>query len=132
MHVPPSVPRPEAFFLAAFFDFGDVETHRWIFWASVAAVPISFAAYFLTRNNTEKNLLVIQVFFDTLAFPLMTKMTSVFSCTSSEVFVKRDGRVEAYCRFADPSNQSIRIVHSEQCMDDAPDVACWGSEHLVY
>jgi hypothetical protein len=82
MEVPPSVPHPQKFMLAGFLNFGDVNTQKWTFIGAAAMVVLSFVLLGVTkwRKETAHELLVITVFFDLLAFPLLKKLTSVFSC----------------------------------------------------
>ena len=48
----------------------------------------SFVLLLATWRNISYRLVVIQVLFDLLSFPLMQKLAGVFSCTSSSTWVK--------------------------------------------
>ena len=85
-------------------------------------VALSFVLVYLTRSNTARNLLVIQVFFELLSFPVLKRLTSVFSCTSTEVWV--DG--ERFCQLPNTTAEGA------QCMDNDPSVQCWEPTHLSY
>lgn len=72
----------------------------------------------LTRDNIAHRLLVIQVFFDLLSFPVLTKMTSVFWCTAADVAssaASSDGSQRLFCDLG----TTVPIANA-QCMDNDP------------
>ena len=128
MHVPPHVPSPTKVMMVGFFEFGDIDTNFWAFVGSIFLVLLAFAMLYLTRKpeDTSRNLVITQVFFDLLGFPLIKKLTSVFSCTSTLIWEKNDGVAKPFCDLPGET------LFGAQCMDNDPSTACWGSEHLQY
>ena len=128
MVVPPKVPHPQAVMLAGFFDFGTGTVQRWTFFSSAAMVVLSFVLLGLTRKNLARQLLVIQIFFDLLSFPLLKKLSSVFSCTSAAVYMEDEdaanGTMALFC--------DGHIPPDAQCLDHDPSMQCWGDDHRVY
>lgn len=128
MEVPPYIPHPQAVMLAGLFQFGDVDVQHWSFLAAALTVVVSFALLGVTNafNDRQKHLLVIQVCFDLLAAPLSAKLSSVFSCTGSDVEIVNATNLPE--RFCDVDT----ISPGAQCMDNNPSVKCWGGEHRAY
>ena len=69
MEVPLDLPHPQMIMLAGLFEFGGVDTHFWTFCGSALMIPLSGVLWLRTRRNTERNLLVVMVFFE--LFPEM-------------------------------------------------------------
>ena len=128
MAVPPRVPRPQKIMMAGFFEFGDVDTNFWAFVGSTCLVLLAFVLMYVTRKpeDISHNLLVTQVFFDMLSFPLIKKLTGVFSCTSALIWEKDEGIAKRFCDLPGEA------LSDAQCMDNDPSTACWGSKHLQY
>ena len=69
----------------------------------------------------------MQVFFELMSFPLITKLTGVFSCTSAQVWSEGDD--QTLSRFCDAET----VPHHAQCMDTEPSTVCWtSSRHQGY
>ena len=142
MPVPPQVPHPAKLMMAGFFEFGGVDVRFWSFVLSAAAVPIAFVLYALTMPNgclvdAERNLKVVEIFFDTLLFSATKTLTGVFACTSVSISVQgEDGEPRAFCQLEHESDGSaVATTTSEQpemCMDIDPTTACWGQHHRAY
>lgn len=126
VEVPPNVPSPQAVMLAGWLNFGNADTFLWIFISTAAIVALSFISLFLTRKDIARRLLVIQIFFDLLSFPVLKKMTSVFSCTTSSVWVKSDGVSEKFCDLGPTPKDGT------QCLDDQETLVCWEGKHTAY
>ena len=122
MEVPLDLPHPQTVMLAGLFEFGDVDTNFWTFVGSALMIPLSGVMWYITRNITARNLLVVMVFFELLSFPVLKRLTSVFSCTSTEVWMEG----ERFCQLPNTT------VEGEQCMDNDPSTQCWESTHLGY
>ena len=125
MVVPAELPHPQMVMLAGFLEFGDTNTHFWVFLGAELCVVLSFLLLLLARNNMGHKLLVIQVFFDLLSFPLMKRLTSVFSCTSASIWAENEAGILQ--RVCDSS-----IADNGQCMDNDASVQCWENAHLGY
>ena len=129
MEVPEHVPEPQAVMMAGFLDFGSLQLHQIMFWAACAMVVLGIVLYVRTREDVAKNLLVVQVFFDVAAFPIIKKMTGVLSCTGADKWmVDADGVAQRACSLA----LDAVDLDEAQCMDEAPTLQCWDSEHLLY
>jgi len=80
----------------------------------------------LTRGDEgsrpARRMKVVLLFFELLSFPLIKQLTSVFSCTSTEIWMEG----EPVCKLA------TNMTDAQQCMDIDPTVACWGGAHLLY
>eukprot|EP01043_Picozoa_sp_COSAG02_P002171 COSAG02_NODE_49_length_45106_cov_298.436177_28_plen_339_part_00 len=128
MQVPPHVPNPTKVMMAGLLEFGNVDINFWAFVGSTALVVLAFAMLYLTRSPEDigRNLLITQVFFDLMGFPLVKKLTSVFSCTSALIWEKDEGVTKRFCDLPGEAQSEA------QCMDNDPSTACWGSEHLQY
>jgi hypothetical protein len=131
MRVPVSVPHPQVLMLAGFLDgFGNVGIRVWAFVGAVAMVLLSFALLGVARYKKDpaRQLLVLQVFFDLLSFPVAKNLSSVFSCTSASVWIPDENEQGRMLRFCNEKFVPI----AGQCMDINPDVACWTGEHRGY
>ena len=132
MKVPGNVPDPQQVMMLGFFQFGDISVHnisvhQLMFWISCAMILLGFFAFHKTRNDVGKNLLVIQLFFELAAFPIIKKMTGALTCTSMFKWVfTRQGSLRS-CQL----EHYDYVEPGSQCMDEAPNVVCWGEEHLL-
>ena len=114
--------------MAGFLEFGAADKNFWAFVGAVVLVLVGVVLHYLTRDPDDvgNNLLVTQVFFDLLGFPIIKKLTSVFSCTSTLTWEEHDGVSRRFCDLpGDPLAES-------QCMDNDPTTQCWGPHHLNY
>eukprot|EP01043_Picozoa_sp_COSAG02_P048930 COSAG02_NODE_4862_length_4889_cov_9.381628_3_plen_898_part_00 len=136
VEVPPGLPQPAVVFMAGFMEFGTDGTVQFL--GAVCVVLLGFGLLRLGQENS----IVVQVFFEILSFPLMTKLASVFSCTSGARWMKEEdeqGRIAAY-RFCDEAGvkyppgklTSGTYITSPQCMTNDPMISCWHSEHAMY
>eukprot|EP01043_Picozoa_sp_COSAG02_P028713 COSAG02_NODE_1753_length_11053_cov_5.509129_7_plen_903_part_00 len=136
VEVPPGVPQPAVVFMAGFIEFGMDATLQ--FFGAVCVVLLGFGLLRLGKEDS----IAVQVFFEILSFPLLTKLASVFSCTSGARWMKEEdeqGRIAAY-RFCDEAGvkyppgklASGTYITSPQCMTNDPTISCWHSEHAMY
>ena len=143
MKVPPNVPHPAKVMMAGFFEFGDVDIQFLGFVGCAAMVPVAFCLYALTMpgglvDDAERNLKVIEIFFDTLVFTAIKKLTGAFACTSASTFiVDEDGQARAFCKLHDTVHGGSTVgnataTSAKMCMDDNPTVACFGQAHRGY
>jgi hypothetical protein len=84
MEVPESIPHPQTVMMIGFFEFGDISVHKFTFWASCCMTIVGAVMVYRTRNDIAKNLLMIQIFFEIGAFPIIKKMTAALTCTSMD------------------------------------------------
>lgn len=131
MDVPPGVPRPENAMLAGLFEFGflseDAPVKFWTYIAACCMVLLSAVLLGLTRGNAgsgaaTRRMKVVLVCFELMSFPLIKQLMSVFSCTSTSVWLN-DGQ---FCK------QQDNTTDTQQCMDIDPTVTCWDRAHLGY
>jgi hypothetical protein len=143
MKVPPNVPHPAKVMMAGFFEFEGVDTQLLGFVGCVAMVPVAFCLYALTMPggllpDAERNLKVIEIFFDTLFFMAIKKLTGVFACSSASTFiVGEDGQARAFCKLHDAVHNGSTVENEaatpiDMCMDNDPTVACFGQAHWGY
>ena len=161
MEVPNNVPHPQTVMLAGLVEFEEEPTwapdlNYWTFVGAAVVVPLSFASLFWTSGfqtcwclrrppNPPKQALVTQICFDLLAFPLIKKLTSVFSCTSVDVWqeIAEDDLTDDQAYFGCRSLEGLVVKCTRrfcetpdgvegQCMDNDPEVQCWGGEHRSY
>ena len=93
-----------------------------IFSAAVAFVPLSILALYLSRNNTERYMLITEISFSAMTFSVIKRLTDVFSCTRVEAVSRVDGQRVRLCE--------QNIVSS--CMDSVPSIECWEQEHYIH
>ena len=115
--------------MVGFFEFGDVDTNFWTFVGSGCIILLGFVLKYIYKNpkDISHDLLVTQVFFDILGFPLIKKLTSVFSCTSTLIWEEDEGVAKRFCKL--PRDDLNAMV---ECMDNDPSTKCWGAQHLTY
>ena len=77
MEVPPYVPRPQFVMLGGLLQFEHSLWQAVSVWAACAVVLSVPAWLRLARDDVGKQLLAVQLLFDTLSFPIITKMSSV-------------------------------------------------------
>ena len=98
----------------------------WSFVSACCVVALSAVMLALTRGDEgsrpARRMKVVLLFFELLSFPLIKQLTSVFSCTSTEIWMEG----EPVCKLA------TNMTDAQQCMDIDPTVACWGGAHLLY
>ena len=128
MEVPPSMPHPQALMLAGFFQFGrDLEVHFWVFCGATVSVVLGFILLVWKRSDPSAKFAIVQVFFELMSFPLIKKLTGVFSCTSAQVWSEGDD--QTFSRFCDVE----AVPDHAQCMDTEPSTVCWtSSRHQGY
>eukprot|EP01047_Picozoa_sp_COSAG01_P022450 COSAG01_NODE_1332_length_10695_cov_19.161854_5_plen_154_part_00 len=129
--MPAPWPRLEIVMRAGLLEFSGPSMRHGIFFVSATLVAIGFALLQYTRHyqrETRDVLLVVQVFFDLLTFPLFTQLSSVFSCVPASASSGEDGDGELSILFCDESSVPV----DGACMRMRPDVACWGTGHHVY
>ena len=129
--VPKFVPNPESLAKVGFFEVEFAIGGNDRFFGGVLAVLLAFGALHYTRNKTKHFLLVVQVFFDILSFPLIKTLASVMACTSNTKWVSEPAPVHRFCQdsgvnFPDSTNEAIES--DPQCMDNNPGVSCWHGE----
>eukprot|EP01045_Picozoa_sp_COSAG04_P021496 COSAG04_NODE_2320_length_4340_cov_3.244046_1_plen_369_part_00 len=127
MQVPPDFPHPQTIMMAGFFEFEDIDKQFWSFCACVLTAFLAFVLYILSsrrirfgtweigRENTARNLLVVEILFGVLSFPLIKKLTSVFSCTSTSVMEEIDGSMQLFCNLTELVPSSHFVVTDGPC-----------------
>lgn len=102
----------------------------------VACCLVLFSVLLLLLNSRRKNqhyhVLIINIFFDLLTFPMFCKLNSAFACTSADILSFDNGASIStnYTRVCDLPNLSQD--DARQCMDALPHVQCWTAEHMNY
>ena len=76
MEVPPYMPRPQVVLLGGLLQFEDSLWQAVGVWAACAVVLSVPAWLWLAHGDLGKQLLAVQVLFDTVSFPVIVKMTS--------------------------------------------------------
>ena len=86
------------------------------------------------RSNMGRNLLAVQIYFDLLQFPITTKLSSVFACTSfaeePDVCDLKNKTVFTGKVGESVSVQTTPVDPNAYCMDAYPHVQCWTTEHM--
>ena len=127
MEVPENIPHPQTVMMIGFFEFGDISVHKITFWISCAMILLGVIMVYRTRNDVAKNLLMIQIFFEIGAFPIIKTMTAALTCTSMDKWAyTRQGALRS-CQLGGYD----MVEPGSQCMDEAPNVLCWEDEHLL-
>jgi hypothetical protein len=128
MPVPEEAPiRPEDVMVLGYLKFDNPVVKFGVFFGVCATVMVSPVALYLTRNNTEQFLIVVQIFFEVLSFPIITQLVNVFACTGVKVGRDFGYGLEQVCQIPDGE-----VWHEEaQCMDTVPNVMCWSGEHFT-
>ena len=123
----------QSLMLAGFFelDYDQPLSHRIVFMSSCGVIVVGFLMLFLTRHDVERNLFVIQIFFDIMAFVIIKKFTGALACTNSEDSwaYNTTGAATQSCQLDGYGDAPI----GSQCMDEVPSLLCWQSqEHLLW
>ena len=131
-----SVPKPVInFFEAAVFDFG-LDAHYISFFTACGFVPVSFAALVLVKHHggAEQFLMVVDLAFDALTFPICKTLVGVLSCTGGNLR-EQTRTYEAFPEGNTTTYLTSRVCGGSvameaSCMDGRPDVECWGDTHM--
>ena len=128
IEVPPNVPSPASIFLAGLLELpGDKSIHYATFLGACFSVLLSFIllSYFSYKGDTGKVMVLIEIAFSSLSFPIIKQLTDVFACTRGDLLTyKIDSRQVG--RLCGPN-----VKASESCMDAMPDAVCWSEEHIA-
>ena len=129
IEIPPNVPSPQSVFLAGLFELpGDKAIHYATFLGACLTVLGAFVmlSYFSYRGSTGKVMILIEVAFSSLSFPIIKQLTDVFACTRGNLLTyKMDTRQVG--RLCGPS-----VRETESCMDTMPNTTCWSEEHIAH
>ena len=121
-----SLPAPQQLMQASMLEFENVAIRHVVFFGACATVVFSGIGLVLTSHRPGRHSQVVLIFFELLAFPLIKQLSSVFSCTSTDICHWEDGQQQRFCNVtgSDPD---------QQCMDNDPSQLCWESDtHLWY
>jgi hypothetical protein len=118
VEVPPYMPSVTKLFMAGIFEFpGSEHMHFVTFFGAVGMVLLSFLLLSVLSKygSTGGIILLIEVAFSSLSFPIIKQLTDVFSCTRGnlETFKYEEGTEGRLC--------GDSILPTESCMDVAPD-----------
>lgn len=85
--------------LAGIFEFEDVDAQLLsvIFCSTTVILSLVLLGITFTCNQPANMLLVSQIFFELLSFPMIKKLMSVFSCTSTSTWHEINGTMEPFC-----------------------------------
>jgi hypothetical protein len=119
--------RPEDVMLYGYLSFDAPALKFGVFFTVCGVVMFAPVALYLTRNNTEQFLIVVQIFFEVGSFPIITQLVNVFSCTGVKVGRDLGYGLEQVCQI--PEGQLWG--EDAQCMDAIPTVMCWSGEHFT-
>ena len=130
-----SVPMPVVhFFEAASFEFG-VDAYLISFLMACATVPVAFAALVTAKRwgGAEQFLMVVDLFFESLMFPVCKQLIGVLTCTRGDL---RETTTEVVVgnttTFTTKRVCGHTVPFDASCMDGRPDVECWSDVHLWY
>ena len=130
-----SVPKPVInFFAAASFEFG-VNAHTISFLMACATVPVAFAALVTVKRwgGAEQFLMVVDLFFESLMFPVCKQLIGVLTCTRGDLRETTTEVVEGNTTtFTTKRVCGHTVPFDASCMDGRPDVECWSDVHLWY
>ena len=122
MEVPPYVPRPQFVMLGGLLQFEHSLWQAVSVWAACAVVLSVPAWLRLARDDVGKQLLAVQLLFDTLSFPIITKMSSVSRFGNTVGGGQNETVFEQNCiRFVD---KNIFIISNSVADSSAPRAAC--------
>ena len=128
--VPPEFPPIQRIFQLGVFEFGTLAA---TYIMACVAVVLAMILLYATRHNVERNLIVIQVFFDILSFVILKKLTSVFACTGADVYIlDYSGANTTSIQFCSLNSTRMGSDETTWCMDVDPEAECYTADHFWY
>ena len=90
--------------------------------AGAAIMDVYATDFDVARKDDDSPVTEADLAAEALITPVLKRLTSVFSCTSTEVWMEG----ERFCQLPNTTAEGA------QCMDNDPLTQCWGSTHLGY